>query len=100
MIPLRYRPAAVERPGYRGRSFELAVLVWGVVTGLVAYHYIAPRLYLIMRYGWARVQREGLWVVEIHHLRERWTISNGEEFFVWDYQHEMLGLAAWCRSWQ
>lgn len=95
MIPLKYRPAALERPRSAGRGFELAVFIWGVVTGLISYWIIAPRLYLILRYGWARVRQEGLTVVEMHHLHERWTISNGDEFFVWEHQHDLLGLAVW-----
>jgi hypothetical protein len=55
----------------RARPDRLALFVWGVAVGRVAYGVIGPKLYLICHYGWASVRRDGLSVVKLFSADHR-----------------------------
>jgi hypothetical protein len=73
------------------------MFVWGIVVGLVSRFFIAPKLFLIYHYGWARVRRDGLSVVDVQYAGGlRWIISNGDRILVREYEHDLFTYAPWA----
>jgi hypothetical protein len=71
-------PTDERRPRQQLRHGELFLwLPWALGTLLLSVNFVAPRLFLIYRYGWQKVQQDHLRILRMPKGAD-WPVSNGD----------------------
>ena len=77
-----------------GCAQTLLWLAWALATLLFSIHVIGARLFLIYIYGWARVRREHLRILDMPK-GDPWPVSNGDVIAQGHFVHFLISAACW-----
>ena len=69
-------------------------LPWALGTFLLSVNFVAPRLFLIYRYGWQKVQQNQLRILKMPK-GANWTVSNGDVIRDGFFIYFLIALICW-----